>query len=103
MRARAVRARVNQLQIRCTDVPPLRPRLSLGHPRPGSAGGPGPGLQLHVGRGLCLRDLQRHFVRMLVVFFELRQRLLDGLFDVQQRRLGRQMCKYHIRNYHKAS
>ena len=84
------------------DVPPLRARMCLGRPRPGSAGGSGPGLQLHVGRGLCLRGMQRPFVRMLVVFLLLRQRLLD-LFGVQQRRLGRQMCKYHIRNYHKAS
>ena len=85
------------------DVPPLRARLCLGCPRPGSAGGPGPGLRLHVGRGVPVRRLPRRFVRMLVVFFELRQRLLDGLFDVQQRRLGRHLCKYHIRNYHKAS
>ena len=74
------------------DVPPLRARLCLGHPRPGSAGGPGPGLQLHVGRGLCLRDLQRRFVLRIRV-----------LFQMQQRRLGRQMCKYHIHKYHKAS
>ena len=38
-----------------------------------------PGLQLHVGRGLCLRGLQRQFVRMLVVWQgprEMRQWLL---------------------------
>ena len=82
----------HQLQIRCTDVSPLRPRLSLGHPRPGTPGGPGPGLRLHVGRGLCLRDLQRRFVLRIRV-----------LFPMQQRRLGRHLCKYHIHKYHKAS
>ena len=74
------------------DVPPLRARLCLGRPRPDSAGGPGPGLQLHVGRGLCLRGLQRHFVLRIRV-----------LFPMQQRRLGRHLCKYHIHKYHKAS
>ena len=31
---------------------------SLGHPRPGSAGGPGPGLRLHVARGVQVRGMQ---------------------------------------------
>ena len=63
----------------CRDVPPLRPGRSLGCPRHGGAGGPGPGLdlRLHVGRGVPVLRLQRHFVRMLAAFFEMCQRLLD--------------------------
>ena len=79
----------------CRDVPPLRPGRSLGCPRLGGAGGPGPGLRLHAGLGVPVQRLQRPFVLVSVQ--------LRFLLDVQQRRLGRRMCKYHIHKYHNAN
>ena len=65
----------------CRDVPTLHPERSLGCPRHDGAGGPGPGLRLHIGRGLPVQWLQRRFVRMhgsaISYILVLCQRLLD--------------------------